>query len=91
MKIMLAMVLLLMGTGMAYGKDDKTKREDCNQKAEGTSGAERNRIISACVKRNASINTMPPMLQRMTDCNRKAGEMTGDARVKFVDACLQEH
>jgi hypothetical protein len=91
MKRMLAMALLLLGTGMAYGKEDNSKREDCNQKAEGTTGNERTRIISACVRRNANVNTMPPMLQRMTECNRQAGEMTGDARVKFVDKCLGEH
>lgn len=88
MKIMLAVVILLLGNGLAYGKEGK--REDCNQRAEGTSGNERTRIISACIKHNASVKTMPPMLERMTECNRQAGEMTGDARVKFVDKCLQE-
>lgn len=90
MKIMLAVVILLLGNGLAYGKEGTNKREDCNQRAEGASGNERTRIISACIKHNASVKTMPPMLERMTECNRKAGEMTGDARVKFVDKCLQE-
>ena len=89
MKIMLAVVILLLGNGLAYGKEDNNKREDCNQKAEGTSGNERTRIISACIKHNASINVMPPMLQRMTECNRKAGDMAGDTREKFVNSCLE--
>ncbi|HEX6592671.1 MAG TPA: PsiF family protein [Moraxellaceae bacterium] len=88
MKTMLAVVILLMGTGMAYGNEDN--REDCNRKAEGTSGSERNRIISACIRRNARANNMPPMLGKMTECNRKAGDMTGDARISFVDKCLKE-
>lgn len=89
MKIMLAVVILLLGNGLAYGNEGNTKREDCNQKAEGTSGKERTRIISACIKHNANVNTMPPMLQRMTECNRKAGDMAGDAREKFVNSCLE--
>jgi hypothetical protein len=89
MKIMLAVVILLLGNGLAYGKESSSKREDCNQKAEGTIGKERSRIISACIKHNANVNTMPPMLQRMTECNRKAGDMTGDARQKFVNKCLE--
>lgn len=89
MKTMLAVVILLMGTGMAFGNEDN-QRVDCNRKAEGTTGAERNRIISACVRRNARTNTMPPMLGKMTECNRKAGDMTGDARITFVDKCLKE-
>lgn len=90
MRIMLAVVILLLGNGLAYGKEDTNKREDCNHRAEGTSGNERTRIISACIKHNANVKTMPPMLERMTECNRKAGEMAGAARVKFVDSCLQE-
>ena len=89
MKIMLAVVILLLGNGLAYGKEGNTKREDCNQRAEGTSGKERTRIISACIKHNAGVKTMPPMLERMTECNRKAGDMSGDAREKFVNKCLQ--
>ncbi|MGH8493652.1 MAG: PsiF family protein [Moraxellaceae bacterium] len=90
MKITLAVVILLLGNGLAYGKEGNNQREDCSQRADGTSGNERTRIISACIKHNSNINVMPPTLQRMTDCNRKAGEMTGDSRVKFVDACMQE-
>jgi hypothetical protein len=90
MKIMLAVVILLLGNGLAYGKEDNNRREDCSLRAEGSSGHERTRIISACIKHNASVKTMPPMLERMTECNRKAGEMVGNERVKFVDKCLQE-
>lgn len=86
MRIMLAAVTLLLVVGTAHAKD---QREDCNQKAEGKVGAERNRVIAACIRRNASVSNMPPMLARMTECNRQAGDMTGEARVKFVDDCLQ--
>lgn len=67
------------------------QREDCNQKAAGKLGSERARIISACIRHNASINTVPPMLAKITECNQKAGDMEGERRVKFVDACMKDN
>jgi hypothetical protein len=87
MRIMLAAVTLLLGIGAAHAKE---QREDCNQKAEGKLGGDRNRVIAACIRRNASVSNMPPMLARITECNRQAGAMTGEARVKFVDECLKQ-
>lgn len=92
MKTMLAMGLLLLGSGMSHGKDDDKNgvRMDCNKKAESATGAERNRIISNCIRRNASTMIMPPMLGKVTGCNKKAGDMHGDARGKFMEKCMQE-
>ncbi|MCD6061167.1 MAG: hypothetical protein K0R03_628 [Moraxellaceae bacterium] len=87
MRIMLAVVALFLGIGMAHAKE---QRQDCNQRAEGKAGTERNRVIAACIRHNASVSNMPPMLARMTECNRQAGDMTGEARVKFVDGCLKQ-
>lgn len=86
MKTMLAALFLLLGSGIVYA--DNNKRQDCNKAAEGTAGKERTRLISQCIKHNANVNTMPPMLQRMQECNAKAGDMTGEAREKFVNKCL---
>ncbi len=88
MKTMLSATILLLCTGVAGAQP--VQREDCTQKAEGTLGSERARIISACIRRNASINTVPPMLGKITECNRKAGDMEGDERVKFVNKCMDE-
>ncbi len=88
MKIMLAAVTLLLGMGMAQAKE---QREDCNHKAAGKVGAERNRVIAACIRHNASVSNMPPTLARMTECNRLAGDITGEARVRFVDDCLKNN
>jgi hypothetical protein len=87
MRIMLAAVTLFLGVATAQAKE---QRYDCNQRAEGKVGTERNRVIAACIRHNASISNMPPMLARMTECNRLAGEMAGEARVKFVDGCLKQ-
>ncbi|MGC4088253.1 MAG: PsiF family protein [Polyangiaceae bacterium] len=86
MKTMLAAFFLLLVSGMVYA--DNNKRQDCNKAAEGSTGSERTRLISQCIKHNANVNTMPPMLQRMRDCNAQAGEMTGDTREKFMNKCL---
>jgi hypothetical protein len=90
MKTVPAMIFLAscFSTAFAAAAD---QRQDCAQKAEGKLGSERARIISACVRHNASINTVPPMLARMTECNHKAGDMEGEQRVRFVDKCLGEN
>jgi hypothetical protein len=82
---MLALAILLLGSGLAQAKD---QREDCNRKAAGSKGEERTRIIAECVRHNASISVMPPRLARMTECNQKAADLTGDARVKFFNECM---
>lgn len=88
MKITLSALFLLLCTSASLASAQSVQREDCNQKAEGKLGSERARIISACIRRNASLNTVPPMLGKITECNRKAGDMQGDERVKFVNKCM---
>lgn len=90
-KPLLATVFLIGSFNVAFASAQPVQRQDCNQKAEGTTGSERARIISSCIRRNASINTIPPMLARITECNHKAGNMEGDQRVKFVDKCMGEN
>jgi hypothetical protein len=85
MKRLLTLVVLVMVAGTGHAKD---QRENCNQKAAGASGNDRNQIIAECIRRNASVTTMPPTLARMSQCNREAGEMTGEPRVRFVNLCL---
>ncbi len=88
MKTMLAAFILLLGSSAMVQGAENDKRQDCNKVAEGATGSERTRLISACVRHNASVNTMPPMLQRMQDCNAKAGDMAGEAREAFMNKCL---
>lgn len=89
-------ILLLAGCFTGYLSStafaaQAAQRLDCNQQAEGKLGTERARIISACVKHNASINTVPPMLSKITECNHKAGSMEGQERLKFVDKCMENN
>lgn len=65
------------------------RRENCNQKGAGVNGSERNQIVAECIRRNAGITNMPPMLARMSQCNREAGNMAGEPRVRFVNSCLE--
>lgn len=85
MKKMLALVVLLLGTGAIHAKEQP---EDCRLRAEGKTGAERVRVVAACIRHNASISQMPPRLALLTECNRLAGDMSGKERVKFVDDCM---
>ena len=91
MKALLAVLILMLGTGVSYGRENKNKEPaDCNQKAEGKTGAERRRIIGACIRENARADNVPPMLGKLTECNDKAGNMTGTARSTFVDKCMTQ-
>lgn len=85
MKRLLTLAILAMVAGTSQAKD---QRENCNQKASGAVGNDRNQIIAECIRRNASVATMPPTLARMSQCNREAGEMTGEPRLRFVNLCL---
>lgn len=85
MKRLLILMVLAMVAGTGHAKD---QRENCNRKAVGAAGSERNQIIAECIRRNASVNTMPPTLARMSQCNREAGDMTGEPRLHFVNTCL---
>ncbi|MES2917709.1 MAG: PsiF family protein [Pseudomonadota bacterium] len=86
MNKLLTVGLLLLVAGTSQAKD---QRENCNQKASSAASDERSQIIEACIRRNASVTNMPPMLARMSQCNREAGEMSGENRVRFVNTCLQ--
>lgn len=83
---LLTLVVVLLAAGTSQAKE---QRENCNQKAAAYSGIERNQFIAQCIRRNAEIQEVPPMLARMSQCNREAGEMTGESRVRFVNDCLE--
>lgn len=82
---LLTLVVVLLAASTSQAKD---QRENCNQKADALSGTERSQFLAECIRRNASIKEMPPMLARMSQCNREAGNMTGESRMRFVNDCL---
>lgn len=86
MNRLLSTGLLLLVASVSQAKD---QRENCNQKATSAAVGERNQIIAECIRRNASVTNMPPMLARMSQCNREAGDMSGENRVRFVNTCLE--
>lgn len=83
---LLTLVLLLVAAGTGQASE---RRENCNQKAAGVNGSDRNQIVAECIRRNANITHMPSMLARMSQCNREAGNMAGEPRVRFVNTCLE--
>ncbi len=83
-RLLTLMLVLAAGTSQA-----SERRENCNQKAAGVSGNDRNQMVAECIRRNAGITNMPPMLARMSQCNREAGDMVGEPRVRFVNTCLE--
>lgn len=84
-----SLILVLVLVLAASTTQASERRENCNQKAAGVSGNDRNQMVAECIRRNASITNMPPTLARMSRCNREAGNMTGEPRVRFVNACLE--
>lgn len=83
---LLTLVVVLLAASTSQARE---QRENCNQKATAYSGVERNQFVAECIRRNAEIKEMPPMLARMSQCNREAGNMTGESRVRFVNDCLE--
>lgn len=83
---LLTLVVVLLAASTSQAKE---QRENCNQKAASMAGSERNQFVAECIRRNASIEKMPPMLARMSQCNREAGDMTGENRLRFVNNCLE--
>lgn len=79
-------LVLLLAASTSQASD---RRENCNQKAAGLNGNDRSQLVAECIRRNASITNMPPMLARMSECNREAGNMAGEPRVRFVNSCLE--
>jgi hypothetical protein len=67
----------------------QSAEEDCKQKAKGTFGAEKTRLIESCIRHGATATMMAPMIGRISDCNRKADTLVGEARLKFVDKCIK--
>ena len=61
------------------------RMKDCNKRAEGKTGDERKKFMSACLSGDAPKMTQQ---EKMTACNKKAGPMKGDERKTFMSSCL---
>ena len=83
----LALTLALPTAALAQDKANpqQERMKTCNQQAEGKTGDERKKFMSACLSGEAPKMTQQ---ERMTACNKKAGDMKGDERKKFMSSCL---
>jgi hypothetical protein len=62
------------------------RMKDCNKRAEGKTGDDRKKFMSACLSGEPVAMTQQ---ERMTACNKKAGAMKGDERKQFMSSCLK--
>ena len=108
MKLFIATLCLAFATTGAFAQDKKeAKKEpsaaqkkqqermkDCNAKADGKKGDERQKFMSSCLKGGSGAEPSPAQKaqqERMTACNKQATEkkMKGDDRKKFMSGCLK--
>ena len=85
----LACALALPTAALAQDKaanPQQQRMKDCNVKAEGKSGDDRKKFMSACLSGEPTTMTQQ---ERMTACNKKAGAMKGDERKQFMSSCLK--
>src|SRR4051812_28110038 len=104
MKTIIAAVCFALSLG-AYAQD-KAKKEpteaqkkqqermkDCNKKAEGKKGDERQAFMSSCLKDGGAAPSAAQKKQqeRMTACNKQATEkkLKGDERKSYMSSCLK--
>jgi hypothetical protein len=78
----------------AKQKAQQERMKDCNAKADGKKGEERQKFMSACLKGGSAAEpTAAQKVQheRMTACNKQATEkkLKGDARKTFMSSCLK--
>jgi len=78
----------------AAQKKQQERMKDCNVKAEGKKGDERQKFMSSCLK--ADSKAEPPPAQkaqqgRMTACTKQATEkkLKDGERKKFMSSCLK--
>jgi hypothetical protein len=85
----LAGALLLPTAALAQDKaapnPQQERMKSCNQQAEGKTGDDRKKFMSACLSGEAPKMTQQ---ERMTACNKKAAGMKGDERKSFMSSCL---
>ena len=75
-------------------KKQQERMKDCNAKADGKKGDERQKFMSACLKGDGKAEPTPAQKaqqERMTACNKQATEkkLKGDDRKKFMSSCLK--
>ena len=77
----------------AKQKAQQERMKDCNAKAGGKKGDERQKFMSSCLKDGKAEPTPAQKAQqeRMTACNKQATEkkLKGDDRKKFMSGCLK--
>ncbi|MFY9317617.1 MAG: PsiF family protein [Burkholderiales bacterium] len=72
-------------------KAQQQRMADCNKKAEGKKGDDRQKFMSGCLKGEQAgpSGKQKAQQQKMADCNKKAEGKKGDERQKFMSSCLK--
>ena len=103
MKVMTALAVFVLSTGLAWGAGDAEKKapspaqkaqqekmKTCNAEAgkQELKGEERKKFMSECLGSKAAPATQQ---DKMKTCNAEAGkkELKGDERKKFMSDCLK--
>jgi psiF repeat-containing protein len=103
MKMLMAVVCGL-ALSFAVQAQDKAKKEpsekqkaqqermkDCNAKAEGKKGDDRQKFMSSCLKGETAgpSDKQKAQQDKMAACNKKAEGKKGDERKTFMSSCLK--
>jgi hypothetical protein len=73
-------------------KAQQQRMKDCNAKAKGMKGGERQDYMKGCLSgkdAKAGGEKMSSQQEKMKDCNAKAKTMKGEERKKFMSSCLK--
>ena len=100
MKMLAALVLSLAIAPFAAAQDkapseaqkkQQARMKDCNERAAGKKGDERQQFMSACLKGEMGSTAQAKQQNKMKECNRQAGEkkLKGDERKAFMSGCLK--
>lgn len=100
MRILAVAVLSLALSPLAFAQDkapseaqkkQQARMKDCNERAAGKKGDERQKFMSACLKGEMGTAAQAKQQDKMRECNRQAGDkkMKGDERKAFMSSCLK--
>ena len=73
-------------------KAQQQRMKDCNAKAKGMKGDERQDYMKGCLSGKGGAEgagKMSSQQEKMKDCNVKAKGMKGDERKKYMSSCLK--
>jgi hypothetical protein len=77
----------------AAQQKQQARMKECNEKAAGKTGEERQAFMSSCLKSGASGRSAAQQKQqnRMKSCNKEANEkkLKGSERRSFMSSCLK--